>query len=99
MPTGSASKARAAAALSPPTSMMSIDGAPRAKEMSCSEVMATQGTGPFALLFARPGGRSGRSAGVLGGPDAQDVPYRDHPEHLVALQHDQVAEPAPYHGR
>jgi hypothetical protein len=41
MPAGSQSKARAAAALSPATSMMSMDGAPRAKEMSCSDVMAS----------------------------------------------------------
>src|SRR6266540_3775909 len=35
MPDGSASKARTAAALSPSTSMMSRDGAPRANEISC----------------------------------------------------------------
>src|SRR5882757_8570340 len=39
MPAGSVSNARAAAALRPATSTMSMDGAPRANEMSCSAVM------------------------------------------------------------
>src|SRR4029078_7814418 len=46
MPAGSASKARAAAAFRPSTSMMSSDGAPRAKEISCSAVM------PYSLRAA-----------------------------------------------
>src|SRR5215475_1893266 len=41
MPAGSASNARAAAALSPATSTMSMDGAPRANEINCSAVMQT----------------------------------------------------------
>src|SRR2546430_8201020 len=90
IPAGSASKARAAAALSPATSTMSRDGAPRAKEMSCWAVMTPQ----------RKGRRcSGDGRRALLGPDAHDVAYRDDAEHVTVAvgEHDQVPEAAPDH--
>src|SRR2546423_8428162 len=89
MPAGSQSKARVAAALSPATSMMSMEGAPRAKEMSCSDVMAS-GYGA-----APPGLR--RSVSSLLCPHPQDAPHRDHAQHLALVEHHQVAEPAAHH--
>src|ERR1700742_3361439 len=65
MPAGSASNARAAAALRPSTSMMSSDGAPRAKEISCSAVM------PHSLRAA-PIDYFGASGGPLHGMSIVD---------------------------
>src|SRR5689334_139662 len=45
MPPGSVSKARTAAAFRPSTSTMSREGAPRANEINCAEVMTSKGTG------------------------------------------------------
>src|SRR5947209_138490 len=90
MPAGSASNARAAAALSPAMSMMSSDGAPRAKEMSCCEVMTPQRTGRRC---------SGYGWRVLLGPHPHDVADRDDAEHIAVGEHDEVPEAAPDHRR
>src|ERR1044071_2028673 len=84
MPTGSDSKARTAAALSPSTSMMSMDGAPRANEISCWAVMPA--------MLRSSGFRRSRL-----GPYLENVPYRDHPEPVSGAEHHQVPEAAPYH--
>src|SRR4051812_3245741 len=103
MPTGSASNARTAAAFRPATSMMSIEGAPRANEINCLAVMdqeyETAGDLRSVALRCPPSGLRDRAAGLLPllGPHPDDVAHRDHPEHVVGVHHHEVPESAAHH--
>src|SRR3954462_11176044 len=84
MPAGSASKARAAAAFRPSTSMMSSDGAPRAKEISCSAVMRSS-LRAGSIEFFRHLGRSEEQDADRYPSGFTGVPKIARPEHMIGL--------------